>query len=56
MKNFLIGLVIGILLGGTGVYTSVKEKTQKVATKKNAEKVVKAAEEFGKAVQGVFDE
>lgn len=54
MKNFLIGLVIGVILGGTGAYTVVKNKVQKLATAENAEKVIKASQEFGQAMQEVL--
>lgn len=54
MKSFFVGLVIGIVLGGTGAYAVVKEKAKKVATKENAEKVVKASQEFGDTIKAVF--
>ena len=54
MKNFLVGLVIGIVLGGTGGYAIVKEKAKKVATKENAEKVVKASQDFSDTIKAVF--
>ena len=54
MKNFLIGLIIGIVLGGFGTYATIKEKTKKIATKQNAEKVVQASQEFGKALQDIL--
>jgi len=54
MKNFLVGLVIGIVLGGTGAYAVVKEKVKKAATKENAEKVVKATGEFTDTIKAVF--
>ena len=53
-KKFLIGLAIGIVLAGTGAYAVVKEKAKKVATKENAEKVVKASQEFGDTIKAVF--
>ena len=55
MKNFLVGLVIGIVLGGTGGYAIVKEKAKKVATKENSEKVVKATGEFSDTLKAVFE-
>ena len=33
MKNFIIGLVVGFLLAGTGAYTIVTEKAKKAANK-----------------------
>ncbi len=55
MKNFLLGLVIGIVLGGTGAYAVVKEKVKKAATKENAEKVVKASQELGDTIKAAFE-
>ena len=54
MKNFLFGLVIGIILGGTGMYTVVKNKVRQIATAENAEKVIKASQDFGQTIQDVL--
>ena len=55
MKNFLFGLVTGIILASTGTYAVIKETAKKAATKENAEKVVKATQEFGGAIKDIFD-
>lgn len=55
MKNFIIGLVIGIILGGTGAYTYCKQKIEEVATKENAEKVVSASKSFGQTIKEIFE-
>lgn len=55
MKNFLIGLVVGIILASTGVYAVMKKKAKEMATKENAEKVAKATQDFGKTLKDVFD-
>lgn len=55
MKNFLIGIVIGIILAGTGAYTYCVNKAKKVATKENAEKVVKASQQFGDTIKEILD-
>lgn len=53
MKKFLIGLAIGIVLGGTGAYTLIKEKVTKVATKENAEKLVSAGKNLTNTVEEI---
>lgn len=55
MKNLFIGVVIGLVLGSTGSYVVLKEKAKKVATKENAEKVVKASQDFGDTIKAVFE-
>ena len=55
MKNFLIGVVVGIVLASTGAYAIVAQKAKKAATKENAEKVMKATQEFGDTIKQVFD-
>lgn len=54
MKKFIIGFLIGMLFAGTGTYAMLKKKAEKVATKENAEKVLKATQEYGKEVGKVF--
>lgn len=54
MKNLFIGVVIGLVLGSTGSYVVLKEKVKKAATKENAEKVVKASQDFGDTIKAVF--
>ena len=56
MKNFIIGLVIGFLLAGTGAYAVITEKAKKAATKENAEKIGKAAKEFGETIKDAFND
>lgn len=53
MKNFFIGLVIGIVIGGMGGYAFLKEKVTKIATKENTEKVVKATQNFSDTIKEV---
>lgn len=53
MKQFFIGLVIGLVLGGMGGYAFIKNKVTKIATKENAEKVVKATQNFGDTIKEV---
>jgi hypothetical protein len=55
MKNFIIGLVIGIILGGNGAYTYCKQKIEKPATKENVEKVVSASKSFCKTIKEIFE-
>jgi len=55
MKNFLLGLLTGVVLASTGAYAVVKETAKKAATKENAAKVVKATQEFGGAIKDIFD-
>jgi predicted small secreted protein len=55
MKNFLIGLVVGIVLATTGTYAVIEQKAKKAATKENAEKVTKAAQNFTDTIKGVFE-
>jgi hypothetical protein len=55
MKNFLIGLVVGIVLATTGAYAVIEQKAKKAATKENAEKVTKAAQNFTDTIKSVFE-
>lgn len=55
MKNFLIGLVVGIVLATTGTYAVIEQKAKKAATKENAEKVTKAAQNFTDTIKSVFE-
>jgi gas vesicle protein len=55
MKNFLIGVVVGIVLASTGAYAVIAQKAKKAATVENAEKVAKATQEFGDTIKQVFD-
>lgn len=55
MKNLFIGIVIGLVLGSTGSYVVLKEKVKKAATKENAEKVTKAAQNFTDTIKSVFE-
>lgn len=55
MKNFLIGMVVGIVLATTGTYAVIEQKAKKVATKENAEKVTKAAQNFTDTIKSVFE-
>lgn len=56
MKNFLIGMVVGIVLTTTGTYAVIEQKAKKAATKENAENVGKAAKEFGETIKDVFND
>lgn len=56
MKNFFIGLVIGIVIGGMGGYAFLKEKVTKIATKENTEKVVKATQNFSDTIKEVVQQ
>jgi ABC-type uncharacterized transport system ATPase component len=55
MKQFLIGLVVGIVLATTGTYAVIEQKVKKAATKENAEKVTKAAQNFTDTIKSVFE-
>jgi len=55
MKNFLIGMVVGIVLATTGTYAVIEQKAKKAATKENAEKVTKAAKDFTDTIKSVFE-
>lgn len=55
MKNFFIGLVVGIVLATTGTYAVIEQKAKKAATKENAEKVTKAAQNFTDTIKSVFE-
>ena len=55
MKNFLIGMVVGIVLATTGTYAVIEQKAKKAATKENAEKVTKAAKNFTDTIKSVFE-
>ena len=55
MKQFLIGLVVGIVLATTGTYAVIEQKAKKAATKENAEKVTKAAQNFTDTIKSVFE-
>ena len=55
MKQFLIGLVVGIVLASTGTYALIEQKAKKAATKQNLEKVTKAAQQFGNTIKGLFE-
>jgi hypothetical protein len=54
MKRFFIGLAIGIVLGGTGAYTMLKDKVKKVATVENAKTVMNATQEYGETLNSVL--
>ena len=56
MKNFFIGIIVGIVLATTGTYAVIEQKAKKAATKENAEKVGKAAKEFGETIKDVFND
>ena len=55
MKNFLIGMVVGIILATTGTYAVIEQKAKKAVTKENAEKVTKAAQNFTDTIKSVFE-
>ena len=55
MKTFFIGLVVGIVLATTGTYAVIEQKAKKAATKENAEKVTKAAQNFTDTIKSVFE-
>ena len=55
MKQFLIGLVVGIVLATTGTYAVIEQKAKKAATKENTEKVTKAAHNFTNTIKSVFE-
>ena len=55
MKNFFIGMAIGIVLATTGTYAVIEQKAKKAATKENAEKVTKAAKDFTDTIKSVFE-
>lgn len=55
MKQFLIGMVVGIILATTGTYAVIEQKAKKAATKENAEKVTKAAQNFTDTIKSVFE-
>ena len=55
MKNFFIGMVVGIVLATTGTYAVIEQKAKKAATKENAEKVVKATKDFTETIKDVFE-
>ena len=55
MKNFLIGMVVGIVLATTGTYAVIEQKAKKAATKENAEKVTKAAQSFTDTIKSIFE-
>lgn len=55
MKNFIIGLVVGIVLASSGAYAIAVQKAKKAATKENAEKVTKAAQNFTDTIKSVFE-
>jgi len=55
MKNFLIGMVVGIIFATTGTYAVIEQKAKKAATKENAEKVTKAAQNFTDTIKSVFE-
>ena len=55
MKNFFIGIVVGIILATTGTYAVIEQKAKKAATKENAEKVAKAAQNFTDTIKSVFE-
>lgn len=54
MKNFIIGLVIGFLIGGTSAYGVIMSKVKDVATKDNLEKVEDASKTFVESVKDIF--
>ena len=54
MKKFLIGFTIGVVFAGTGAYTYCVNKAKKVGTKENAQKIVKASQEFGETIKDVL--
>lgn len=55
MKNLLIGIVIGVIFAGTGAYAYCVNKAKKIATKENAEKVIKASQQFGDSIKEILD-
>lgn len=55
MKNFFIGIIVGIVLATTGTYAVIEQKAKKAATKENAEKVTKAAQNFTDTIKSVFE-
>lgn len=54
MKQFLIGLVVGIVLASTGTYALIEQKAKKAATKENVEKVGNAVKSFTDTIKDVF--
>lgn len=56
MKNLLIGIVIGVIFAGTGAYAYCVNKAKKIATKENAEKVIKASQQFGDSIKEILDQ
>ena len=51
MRNFLIGLVVGIILASSGIYATAKHKAEKAMYDKDVRKVEKSAKKVGKATQ-----
>ena len=48
-------MVVGIVLATTGTYAVIEQKAKKAATKENAEKVTKAAQNFTDTIKSVFE-
>jgi len=46
MKNFIIGLIIGIVCGGLGGYTYLKENVEKITNERTIKKATKATKTF----------
>lgn len=55
MKQFFIGLIVGIVLTTTGCYAILVEKAKKAATKENVEKVKDATESVTDTLKGLFN-
>lgn len=56
MKNFLLGMVAGVLFVTTGLYGYLKDKVTDLFTKEKTEQVVQATQEYGKTMKKVFQE
>lgn len=54
MKNFIIGVVVGVVLASTGAYAVVAQKAKKAATKENVEKVADSTKNVLDTIVEVF--
>ena len=54
MKNFFIGLVVGVVLASTGAYAVIEQKAKKAATKENMEKVADAGKSLTDTIVDIF--
>ena len=54
MKNFIIGVVVGVVLASTGAYAVVAQKAKKAATKENVEKVADSTKGLVSTLTEVF--